>query len=247
LRGESLLHKNFIDCIKYAKKKGIKEVSTLTNGKKMIDKGFCERMVNAGLDWITVSIDGIDEIYESIRKPITFFQIKQAMMNLNEARDRRGLNKPAIKIQGVWPAVKQAADAYLDIFTPLSDLIYINPLVDYLSCDSQDQIQYVPDFVCYQPFQRLVITSSGEALMCANDQIGEVVIGNAKNMTIHELWHGRIMQKVRNDHTAHNAIRRYQTCRDCQIPRARKYEKALVKGRKIFIENYKNRVQVLGK
>jgi len=247
LRGEALLHKDFIDCIRYAKEKGIKEVSTLTNGKKLSDRGFCERIVDAGLDWITVSIDGVDEVYESIRKPITFPQIKQALVNLNEARDRRGSNKPAIKIQGVWPAVKQAADAYIDIFTPLSDLIYTNPLVDYLSCDSQDQIEYVPDFVCYQPFQRLVISSNGEALMCANDQIGEVMTGNAKNMTIHELWHGKIMEKVRNDHKAHNAIRYYQTCRDCQIPRAREYEEAVVKGRKIFIENYTNRVQVIGK
>ncbi|HOW53958.1 MAG TPA: radical SAM protein [Syntrophorhabdaceae bacterium] len=247
LRGEALLHKDFIDCIRYAKEKGIKEVSTLTNGKKLVDKDFCELIVNAGLDWITVSIDGVDEVYESIRKPITFPQIKQAMMNLNEARDLAGSQKPAIKIQGVWPAVKQAADVYIDIFTPLSDLIYTNPLVDYLFCDSQGQIEYVPGFVCYQPFQRLVITSSGDALMCANDQIGEVVIGSAKDTTVHELWHGRMMEKVRDDHRTHNAIRYYQTCRDCQIPRAREYEEATVKGRKIFIENYKNRAQVIGK
>lgn len=247
LRGEALLHKNFIDCIRYAKKKGIKEVSTLTNGKKLCDKSFCELIVDAGLDWITVSIDGIDDVYESIRRPITFPQIRQAMMNLNEARDRAGSEKPAIKIQGVWPAVKQAADEYLDIFTPLSDLIYTNPLVDYLFSDSQDQIEYVPDFVCYQPFQRLVISSSGEALMCANDQIGEVVIGNARNMTVYELWHGSVMEKIRDDHKAHKAIKHYQTCRDCQIPRAREYEEATVKGRKIYIENYKNRVQVIGK
>ena len=34
LRGESTLHKNFVDCIKY-KENGIKEVSTLTHGFKL--------------------------------------------------------------------------------------------------------------------------------------------------------------------------------------------------------------------
>ena len=35
LRGESALHKKFLDCVKYAKDAGIKEVSTLTNGAKL--------------------------------------------------------------------------------------------------------------------------------------------------------------------------------------------------------------------
>ena len=34
LRGEATLNKNFVECISYAKKNGIKEVSTLTHGFK---------------------------------------------------------------------------------------------------------------------------------------------------------------------------------------------------------------------
>ena len=33
-RGEATLNKNFIEALRYAKNKGIKEVSTLTHGKK---------------------------------------------------------------------------------------------------------------------------------------------------------------------------------------------------------------------
>ena len=246
LRGEALLHKKIIDCIKYAKDRGIKEVSTLTNGKRLADRDFCEKIVAAGLDWITVSIDGVDEIYESIRRPLTFSEIIQAMKNLMQSRDKMNSRKPAIKIQGVWPAVKQNIDAYIDHFTPLSDLIYTNPLVDYLSCDGPDKIEYVPDFVCYQPFQRLVIASDGKALMCANDQLGEVDIGNANSMTVFELWHSERLQKIREDHSLGHALD-YHTCQTCQIPRVREYEEAEVKGRRVLIENYKNRSQTIGK
>lgn len=247
LRGEALLHKKFIDCIKYAKNKGIKEVSTLTNGKKLTDRDFCEKIVEAGLDWITVSIDGVDDVYDSIRKPLTFNQIKQAMTNLKESREKRNLQKPAIKIQGVWPAVKENIDAYIDNLMPLSDLIYTNPLVDYLSCDGLEEIEYVKDFVCYQPFQRLVIASDGKALMCANDQLGAVVVGDVKTMTVYELWHSDTMQKVRENHILHNALKYYHACQSCQIPRSREFEETTVKGRKVLIENYKNRTQVVGK
>ena len=71
LVGESTLHKNFIDSIQYAKDKGIKEVSFLTNGSKL-DLDYFKKIVDAGADWITISIDGIDEEYEKIRRPLKF-------------------------------------------------------------------------------------------------------------------------------------------------------------------------------
>ena len=247
LRGEALMHKKFVECIRYAKTKGIKEVSTLTNGKKLTDPELCDKVIDAGLDWITVSIDGVGDVYESIRKPITFDEIKLAMTNLMECRERRRAHKPAIKIQGVWPAVKQDCDAYLDTFVPLSDLVYTNPLVDYLSCDHPDQIEYMADFVCYQPFQRLVIASDGKGLMCANDQTGGLNIGDAREVTIHALWHSDALRVLRNDHLQHKGLAKYGACRACQVPRCREYEEATVKGRKILIENYKNRAQVIGR
>ena len=61
----------FTDCIRYAKSKGIKEVSTLTHGDKLT-LPFFEKIVEAGMDWITISADGIGEIYERIPKPLNF-------------------------------------------------------------------------------------------------------------------------------------------------------------------------------
>ena len=43
LRGEATLHKNFMECIEYAKSKGIKEVSTLTHGGNL-DLEFFKKM-----------------------------------------------------------------------------------------------------------------------------------------------------------------------------------------------------------
>ena len=83
LRGESLLHKQFAELVAYAKKAGIQEVSTLTNGAKL--KGdTLERILESGIDWITISIDGVGETYEKIRRPIKFEQI---VSNLTEIKD----------------------------------------------------------------------------------------------------------------------------------------------------------------
>ncbi|WP_372998796.1 radical SAM/SPASM domain-containing protein [Sulfurimonas sp.] len=246
LRGESSLHKNFIECIKYAKEKGIKEVSTLTAGKKLIDKNFVKQMVEAGIDWITVSVDGVDEVYESIRKPIKFDEIKQALRNIVEIKNENTSIKPAVKIQGIWPAVNKNVNKYLDVFTPLTDLIYTNPLVDYLSLDELKDIEYVTNFKCHQPFQRLVIDSNGKVMACANDQMGSICIGDANTMSVHEIWHSEKMQEFRKDHIGNNAIDKYDICKQCQVPRERDYEEIVIKGKIFRIDNYKNRSQKIG-
>jgi radical SAM protein with 4Fe4S-binding SPASM domain len=243
--GEATMHKQFIEAIKYAKSKGVKEVSTLTNGYRLSDPGFCDQIVESQLDWITVSIDGVDATYEKIRKPITFPQIQQGLRNLKEARARAGSLKPGIKIQGVWPAVKENPDRYMTVFTPLTDMIFTNPLIDYHHNDTD--IEYVPNFTCYQPFQRLVIRSNGEAVMCSNDDMGQVVVGDARTQTVREIWHGERMERIRKDHIGHRALETIDVCKRCYVPRARVFEEATVLGRKVRIENYKGRRQEVGK
>jgi len=82
LRGESTLHKKFIDCIRYAKEHGIKEVSTLTHGGKLTPEYF-KKIAEAGIDWITISIDGVGATYDSIRKPLKFSNM---VKNLSEIK-----------------------------------------------------------------------------------------------------------------------------------------------------------------
>lgn len=247
LRGEATLHKQFIDCIGYAKKKGIKEVSTLTNGRNLTDIKFVQKIIEAGLDWITVSVDGVSKVYEKIRQPIKYSEIVLALKNLMGVREVGRRMKPAIKIQGVWPAIKKDVGEYIDTFTPLCDLIYVNPLVDYLFQDNSESIEYVPEFTCYQPFQRLVITSSGKALMCANDQLEEGIVGDANTTGIHEIWLGPEMTRLRQAHIDHAALSKYTPCRTCQVPRRRQYEEAQVKERTVKIANYRGRAQEIGR
>lgn len=245
--GEPTLHPKFLDLLAYAKQKGIKEVSMLTHGKKFIDKEFCEKVISTGIDWITISIDGINETYDEIRKPIKFPQIVQALRNLTEIRKERNLVKPAIKIQGVWPAVKKDVEKYLEIFTPVTDLIYTNPLIDYLQLDDLSSVEFVQDFTCYQPFQRVVVRSNGLTAMCANDDVTGHVTGDANKMTIKEIWHGEEFKKIRDLHIQHRGHLDIRGCKRCHVPRARETEEVFVKGRKITIENYKGRVQIVGK
>ena len=148
LRGEATLHKKFHDCIRYAKEKGIKEVSTLTHGGKLTLPYF-EKMVEAGIDWITISADGIGEIYERVRKPLKFNDLMNKLADIRRYKEAHGLSRPVIKVQGIWPGIKESGvDDYYNTFAPVTDLVAFNPLIDYLSNDTH--IEYLENFSCPQ-------------------------------------------------------------------------------------------------
>jgi uncharacterized radical SAM superfamily Fe-S cluster-containing enzyme len=120
LRGEATLHKNFIECIKYAKEKGIKEVSTLTHGGNL-DLEFFKQCVDARIDWLTISVDGVDEEYNKIRKPLTFNDTLKRLQDIKKYKDENNLIKPVIKIQGIWPAIRPNPTKYYETLSPLVD------------------------------------------------------------------------------------------------------------------------------
>ena len=244
-RGEALLHKEFVKCIQYAKSAGIPEVSTLTNGARL-SGSFAKSVIDAGIDWITISIDGVDEVYESIRKPIKFAEIVSNLRQINDYKKSKRLARPVIKVQGIWPAVREDPDKYYSIFSEISDLVAFNPLIDYLRND-HDNILYVENFSCPQLYQRLTIGSDGKVMMCSNDEDGKAIVGDANTDTIHSIWHSTSLNNYRSIHSQVDAYQDLPHCRECYYPRlAVVDEKASVNGREILISNYVNRAQTVG-
>lgn len=243
LRGEATLHKQFIECIAYAKQSGIKEVSTLTHGGKLTPE-FFKKMVDAGIDWITISIDGVDETYEKIRKPIKFDEILGIVKNIKKYKDEHGLHRPVIKIQGIWPAIQENPEKYYDTFAPYVDLVAFNPLIDYLGKD--EDIVYVDEFTCPQQYQRLVIGADGLVMKCSNDEENQEVIGDVNQETVHQVWHGENMKKVRQMHQQKQGFLQSSVCKKCYLPRQTQDDVEHIHEREFLVMNYVNRKQVIG-
>lgn len=244
-RGESFLHKKIVDCVKYAKAKGIKEVSTLTNGVRLDEKLFTEIM-EAGIDWITISFDGIKEQYEYIRKPARFDRAVEKITNYKKIKDERGLVKPVIKVQSVFPAIRDCLDEYYGIFAPITDMVSSNPLIDYLQKDGANEIRYVENFNCPQIYQRMTIGADGLAMFCANDEENEHAVGNINTQSIFEVWHGEGFEKIRKSHRRHCATKDYHACQKCYLPRQTFVETVHLKDRVVYAENYTGRAQTIG-
>ncbi|MGR9073092.1 MAG: radical SAM/SPASM domain-containing protein [Gammaproteobacteria bacterium] len=214
-RGESFLHKRIVDCVRYAKQKGIKEVSTLTNGLRMDEEMFAQLM-EAGIDWITISFDGLGETYEQIRRPAKYLRAVEKIANYAEIKQKAGRVKPVIKVQTVLPAIEDDPQAFYDVFAPFTDMVSANPLIDFMQ--SKRDMPKIDNFSCPQIYQRLVVGADGLCMMCANDEDGKVIIGDANQQTLHEIWHGNEMSRVREIHKRCLGTKELSACAECYLP-----------------------------
>lgn len=244
LRGEATLHPQFIECVRYAKKKGIPEVSTLTNGSTLTEHYFSD-MLDAGIDWITISVDGQGSVYEGIRKPLRFDDTFDKIRQIAKIKAVKKKHKPVIKIQSIWPAIKDDPEQFYNLFLPYVDLIAFNPLIDYLHNDTE--IIYDDNFRCPQLYQRLVVGADGQAMACSNDEEGLNIVGDANQQMISAIWHGNHMRRLRDIHATPCGFKQFPACRKCYLPRQTDdSEHTLICGRVVTVRKYLNRHEVIG-
>jgi uncharacterized Fe-S cluster-containing radical SAM superfamily protein len=244
LRGEPFIHKDAAEMVAYAKLKGIKEVSSLTNNLALTPELF-KRLMDAGLDWLTISFDGLGDTYEKIRTPAKFEDSYGKIKEYKRIKEEAGSPKPVVKVQTVWPAIKDNAKEYFNAFDPYVDDIAINSLVDYLHKDTD--IEYVDDFVCPVLYQRLVIGSDGIVLLCSNDEFCANPVGDANLESIYDIWHGEKLAAARDIHRRREGAKRIEACRHCFLPRKSEPVAEDFGEMKIVIDKYTNRPDEIGK
>lgn len=234
-RGESFLHKRIVDCVRYAKQKGIKEVSTLTNGLRLDEEMF-RQMMEAGIDWITISFDGLGDTYETIRHPAKYDIAVQKIASYARIKKDAGRVKPVIKIQSILPAIEKDPQAFYDVFAPITDMVSSNPLIDFLQ--SKRDMPKIEGFSCPQIYQRLVVGADGLCMMCSNDEEGRNIVGDANIQSIHEIWHGKEITRVRDIHRRCAGAAEIDACAECYLPLQTKEVQVNVGGRTVVAEKY---------
>lgn len=239
-RGEAFLHKRIVDCVRYAKDKGIKEVSTLTNGLRL-DEVMFEKLMEAGMDWITISFDGLGEIYEKIRRPAKYQRALEKIANYARIKREAGRVKPVIKVQTILPAIQADPKAFYDVFAPITDMVSANPLIDFHQDISK--LPKIKNFVCPQIYQRLVIGADGLCMMCMNDTENTIVVGDANKQNLCEIWHGPEMTRIREIHRQHRGCETLAPCSQCYLPIETYEEKISIGGRTVVADKYVKGVQ----
>lgn len=235
LRGEPFMHPKIFDMIEYAKKKGIKEVSSLSNNLWLTPEKF-KKLMDMDFDWLTISFDGLGKIYEKIRKPAKFEESLEKIRQYHELKKQSGKVKPVVKVQTVWSAIQDNPLEFYNTFKPITDNVSTNPLIDYLHNDKD--IVYEKNFTCPVPWQRLVIGSDGQVLMCSNDEFNRHILGNVNESSIYSIWHGDKMSEIRQIHKEHRGVELLKPCKYCYVPRVTEKKEIRDKNKVFKIDDY---------
>lgn len=210
-RGEPLLHPDIFKMVRYAKDKKIKDVAFLTNLERLNDN-MAEEMVESGIDWISVSIDGMEENYNKIRYPSKFADIVKKIKTINEIKNKLGKKKPMIRIQSIWSAIGEDPFTYKGFWMPLVDKI--NFIAD------QKRYEKVPDFPincnfrCQSPWLRMFISCNGKVVNCAADYSEKNILGDATKESLEKIWQGPGYKALRVLHKT-GAFVKFKPCITC--------------------------------
>jgi len=208
-RGEIFTNPNILEYIRYAKiEKKIPQVSFLTNGIKLRGD-IAKAVIDLGVDYISVSVDGMDEIYETIRYPSKFNDIYHNLYEFKELRKKMNKKKPMVRITTLWPAIARYPNEFYNKMSKVADKIVYNPLKDY-SITTQDRKDFV---VCQFLWERLFVGFDGYVHPCSNAK-NEFIIADANKENIKQIWNGDKINELRKLHTQGKRLEIFP-CNEC--------------------------------
>jgi len=192
-RGESLLHKNFIEICEYVKGK-FKEIQIATNGTCLNDEK--SSAIIDSLTFISFSID-VPEVYNKTRYPAQYKSVEEKILRFIE------LNKGTVKTQVSMVQTDETQTSHVEEFKSLwHDKVDRVRIYQEHSKDGQfgsltsKRPERKP---CVMPEYEMLIYCDGKAGRCNHDWNGDPM-GDTNKNSLFEIWHSSKYNDLRNQH-----------------------------------------------
>ncbi len=218
-RGESLLHPEFFDMVRYARQAGI--VTRFHTNGTLLDEDKSRRLIESGLDQFAFSFDGYDaETYERIRVKADFENTVGNIIRFLEIKRELNARRPftileLIDFPGLFEGEgKKKRREFLSRFRGLPlDQVKVKNLHNWAGDKGQARRsgRFLP---CTFLWQALIIFWDGQVLPCTQDFHGVHPLGNVRDTTLTEIWNGERMRELRR-RIAGGEIRGLPACEKC--------------------------------
>lgn len=171
---EPLMTGNLEEYIAFGKKKCPRMIIEISSNGDFVTRKRLKTLFDAGLDDIRLSL------YDGQHRDEKFVQMKVALKLSDRQFIIRRRYLPPEEKYGLTISNRAGA------ITLRNDKITIEPLREPLKQP------------CYYPFYKMLIDYNGDTLICSNDWLKKVIVGNISNQTIFEIWNSRGFNNARN-------------------------------------------------
>ncbi len=208
--GEPFLNKNFGDMVRYAKECGVAQsIDTTTNGS-LLDPETVKPALDAGLDRINISLDGLsdEQFLEFAGVKVDF---EKFVNNIRKLYEMKGNCEILIKIAGDFLSDEDKAKFYR-IFGDYADRIFIEnvapcwPEFDVanrlgVSMDKGIYDQPVGEVMtCPYIFYSLSVNSDGTVSLCFLDWARKLIVGDLRTESLKKIWNGDRLFRYQVEH-----------------------------------------------
>ncbi len=221
-RGESSLHPQIVEFVQFARDKGVFEIMLNTNGNYPVS--LTQEMVDAGLTWLSISLDAISpETYRKIRVGGDFYMAYSVALDMcrfsgwvnchvSFVKQKRNYDETDEFVQ-FWGRMPLKKILVSDIYNP-AELIKNESAFTSLSYRSTEK------FTCPQLWQRILIFNDGRMFPCCHsfEAPDDLYLGNLKDISIYDAWHSEKLTKMRAVH-AKGDYQDIGTCYKCAYPK----------------------------
>ena len=218
-QGEPYINPNFLEMVQHASEKGIYTI-TSTNGHFLSDEN-ARKTIESGLDRLIISVDGTtQEVYEQYRKAGKLEVVLQGARNVVKWKKKLGSTTPHIIFQFLVvrpnqhqiPEIQRLAkeigvDEVKLKTAQVYDYAEGNPLIPTIpqyaryeeKADGQWEVKGKLLNHCWKLWHACVITWDGMVVPCCFDKDALHRLGDLKQQSFRELWHGPAYQQFRQE------------------------------------------------
>lgn len=243
--GEPLLNQGFEKMVSELKKTTKAKIKTVTNGMLLNTKRI-EGIINAGLDEIEISLDGLNsEENNYIRKGCDFDKVAKNAHLLIEIKRNRKSKMPVVHISTTQFLEKKDQNYQLkneSISIPQylleefrseiraqeiesikstyamrwPDMKIDHKLIDEIIITDNDAVDHN---YCDHVMNTLTIRYNGDVVPCCYDLTSKLVMGNVQNQRLDQIWNSSKYQALRNSICE---MKFGDLCNNCNVVKNRK-------------------------
>ena len=228
MMGEPFLNRDLLDFVGSAKQRSLAGKIIVTSNGSMIGAEKHDEIISTGLDFLRISIYGSNEKQHkrNSQSSVSLDKIHSNLLALRRRRTELSAVNPFIYIKMIDQLDIDSNHDFIRMFTGVGDEVALEPRMDWdspqntsLSGLNRDDLLSHEYFsnkkdVCPFPFYTLVIHSDLKVSVCCVDWSKALVVGDLKNSTLRDIWHGPKLLAIQE---AHIQRRRSQlpSCRNC--------------------------------
>jgi len=222
--GESLIHPQIDDFIKYCKKNHMK--TGLSTNCTLINENMSRKLLNTRLDHIIFALDGATkETYEKIRLRADYKEVTNNVNMFLKMKEEMRLKKPRVTVQAIEMSKNEAE---IELFKKQWYNKNVDEILIRLVSTYADQIGGIKElskqqqvlatrkrYPCILLWKSVVVFADGSVVPCCMDFNGKIILGNVKEKSLKEIWNDKKMLELRRKHVNGNYAG--SICSNCTI------------------------------